>query len=158
MKLTRISRAADDKPGLNVDPLKLQVVKKDVWPLVQRLDRQIEIRDRAPDGSEKQRLAQLAIDEIEQDIAFFANKDLGISANALAAMIRAEHMPKLKRSIAINAESLAKAEDRLAVATAEMRFAEEAYREALARGRAARKELREAKIERDLIAAGCEVL
>lgn len=147
-----------EKSGLTVDPLKLKIVLQDVTPLVRRLDQQIELRRRAPDGSEKQRQAQLAIDDIESDIAFYARKDLGISAAALAALVRAEHMPNLKRSVVINEDALEKAEARLAVATAEMGFAETAYREALQRGRLAKKELREAQAERDLIAAGCEML
>lgn len=147
-----------EKIQIPVDPLKLQCVLKDASHLVRQLDQQIEARRRAPDGSEKQRQIQLRIDEIEMDIAFFANNDLNISGAALAALARAEHMPQLKRSIVINAEALAKAEARLDVAQAEMKIAERAYQAAVHQGKLARKELRDATAEHILIARGCESL
>lgn len=158
MEWSRIMKGKDGHRAIDIDPLKLKCVLQDAAPRVRELDKQIELLRRAPDGSEKQRQAQLRIDDIEQDIAFYARNDLGISGAALAAMVRAEHAPQLKRTVTINAEALAKAEDRYAVATAEMRLAQNNLNAAYTRARAAQREQRAAKAERDLIAAGCEVL
>lgn len=145
-----------EKPA--IDQRKLGLIVDMVAPLVRELDQQLELRRKAPDGSNNQIRAQERIDELESDIAFYARKDLDISGAALAAATRSAKTPHLKRTATINAEALDKAETRLDVANVEMRAAQDALNAAYAKARDARRELRLAEAEHALIASGCETL